>query len=97
MFALVRRGYPDGLSQRWKSTKSIGRREIGLNSVLMIFVQPTRAWISAYFPHPSPNSDEREGKSDSVNLVELSEIMDLADTIGLFSEENCLKLKMHPR
>jgi len=86
---------PMGSLSGGNQQKVLVAREIGLNSVLMIFVQPTRGLDIGAISHIHRQIlDEREkGKAILLISLELSEIMDLADTIGVIFRGELLKIE----
>ncbi len=74
--------------------KAIVAREISLNSQLMIFVQPTRGLdIGAIENIHKQILDERDkGKAILLISLELEEVMELADTIGVIYNGQLLKI-----
>ena len=86
---------PMGSLSGGNQQKVLVAREIGLNSVLMIFVQPTRGLDIGAISHIHHQIlDEREkGKAILLISLELSEIMDLADTIGVIFRGELLKIE----
>jgi simple sugar transport system ATP-binding protein len=74
--------------------KAIVAREISLNSDLMIFVQPTRGLdIGAIENIQSQILEERDkGKAVLLISLELDEVMNLADTIGVIFNGKLLNI-----
>jgi simple sugar transport system ATP-binding protein len=74
--------------------KAIIAREISLNAMLMVFVQPTRGLdIGAIDTIHRQILDERDmGKAILLISLELDEIMSLADTIGVIYNGELLKI-----
>jgi simple sugar transport system ATP-binding protein len=74
--------------------KAIVAREISLNSDLMIFVQPTRGLDIGAIEHIQEQILEERDKGKAVLLIslELDEVMNLADTIGVIFNGKLLNI-----
>jgi len=86
---------PMGSLSGGNQQKVLVAREIGLNSVLMIFVQPTRGLDIGAISYIHHQILDERGKGKAILLIslELSEIMDLADTIGVIFRGELLKIE----
>ncbi len=79
--------------------KALVAREIDLDSALMIFVQPTRGLDIGAISHIHRQilKERAEGRAILLVSLELSEIMDLADTIGVIYNGELLKVQQASR
>lgn len=86
---------PMGSLSGGNQQKVLVAREIGLNSVLMIFVQPTRGLDIGAISYIHHQILDERGKGKAILLIslELIEIMDLADTIGVIFRGELLKIE----